>query len=517
MNSLFSALSARTILFGAVAVLAVAFGAYALWPEKVELDTITVAPGEFVQEVSASGKVVPARDVELGFTQSGRIASVSVDVGDRVSAGATLARLDSGELSAALSQRRAALDTQKARLEAIKQGTRPEEIAVAESQVDSSLIALSQTKAALLDEVRDAYTVADSAVRNNVFPFVTNPRGNSPQLNFTVTDSQAAVDFVSDVVVIENMLVEWQGDVAGATESMLPALTAQAQTNLAMVATFLSDASAVLSRAQTNQSVSASMIAGYSADVSAARTTVGTEISALTSATTAERNAAAALESAERNLSLKAAGAVAADIAAQEAQIKAAEAEVESVLSQINKTVITAPFSGTVVAVEARAGAIASPNQPLITMIGGGAFQIDSYIPEINIAAVKPGDIARVTLDAYGDSEEFRARVVSIDPAETVRDGVATYRAILQFSEDDSRIRSGMTANIVITTERREGVISIPQGLVIEREGVKYVQVVEGDAIVERQVTTGSISSLGLVEIVTGLSSGDRVLLTSGT
>jgi HlyD family secretion protein len=516
MISFFSALSGKTIFFGAIVMLAIGIGVYVLWPEEAAIETITVAPGEFVQEVSASGKVVPARDVELGFTQSGRIVSVSVDVGDRVSAGATLARLDSGELAAALSQRRAALDTQKARLEAILQGTRPEEIAVAESQVDSSLIALSQTRAALLDEVRDAYTVADSAVRNNVFPFVTNPRSNNPQLNFTVTDSQAAVDFLASIVRVENMLVEWQGDLINATESTLSDLTTETQTNLADVATFLSDASAILNRAQTNQSVSATMIAGYSADVSAARTTMSTEISALTSATTAERNAAAALASAERNLSLKEAGAVAADIAAQEAQIKAAEADVESVLSQISKTVITAPFSGTVTAVEARTGAIASPNQPLITMIGSGAFQIDSYIPEINIAAVKPGDIARVTLDAYGESEVFQASVVSIDPAETVRDGVATYRAILQFTTADDRIRSGMTANIVITTERREGVISVPQGLVVERDGARYVKVLEGETVVERQVTTGSISSLGLVEILTGLSAGDRVLRTTG-
>lgn len=510
-------MSAKRVAIGA-GVLVVILGAiYMLWPEQEEFQTISVAPAAFVQEVSASGKVVPAKDVELGFTQSGRITSVNVRVGDRVSAGAVIARLESGELSAALHQRQAALESQKARLEAIRQGTRPEEIAVAEAAVDSSVIALSQSRAALLDEVRDTYTVSDSAVRNSVYQFVTNPRSISPQLNFTVTDSQAAVDFLSDVVMIEGVLVDWQASLETAAESDLPRVVAESQANLAAVSNFLSDSSALLNRAQTNQSVSSAMIAGYSADVSASRTTLSAQISALTSATTAERNAAAALESAQRSLALKQAGAVAADIAAQEAQVRSAEAEVENVLSQINKTVITAPFSGTVTAVSAKAGAIASPNIPLITMIGSGAFQIDSFIPEINIASVKPGDTARVTLDAYGEDEVFEARVVSIDPADTIRDGVPTYRAVLQFNTADARIRSGMTANIIITTEHRDGVISIPLGLVIERDGAEYVQVVEGEAVVERAVTTGSVSSLGLVEILSGLSLGDKVLLSIGS
>jgi len=70
-----------------------------------------------------------------------------------------------------------------------------------------------------------------------------------------------------------------------------------------------------------------------------------------------------------------------------------------------------------------------------------------------------------------------------------------------------------MTANILIITDEKTNVIAVPQGIVIERDGQKFVSVKEGDTIVDRAVQTGSVSSLGTIEIVSGLTDGDVVLL----
>ena len=133
---------------------------------------------------------------------------------------------------------------------------------------------------------------------------------------------------------------------------------------------------------------------------------------------------------------------------------------------------------------------------------------------EVNFSLLKAGDEAIVTLDAYGPGVTFLARVVSIDPAETVRDGVSTYRTIIQFMEQDPRIRTGMTANVRITTEKRDNVLAVPQGVVVERDGRKYVRVREGEQTIEREITTGSVSSLGSVEVLSGLSEGDVIILS---
>src|SRR3989338_2538912 len=135
----------------------------------------------FIQQVSVSGKVVAAKEVDLGFSQSGRITLVYVSVGNYVSQGTTLAVVENGDQRAALLQREAALENQQAKLAALKAGTRPEEMAVAQSSV-------TRDTQALIDELEDAYRAADGAVHNTLDQFISNPR-TSPSLTFSISDS----------------------------------------------------------------------------------------------------------------------------------------------------------------------------------------------------------------------------------------------------------------------------------------------------------------------------------------
>lgn len=85
--------------------------------------------------------------------------------------------------------------------------------------------------------------------------------------------------------------------------------------------------------------------------------------------------------------------------------------------------------------------------------------------------------IWRATLDAYGRDEEFAATVSEIDPAETVREGVATYKVILNFDAPDDRIRVGMSANVDIETAKRAGVFAVPARAVISKNGNKILRI----------------------------------------
>ncbi len=490
------------------AIFAVGGIVYVRSNRTVEPDWFTVNPSAFIQQVSASGNVVAAKDVDLAFTQSGRIASVNARVGSHVGAGTVLARLDSGDLEAVVMQRQAALDAQQAKLQAIKLGTRPEEISLAEADVSNNRIALEQAQRAVLDAVRDAYAKSDDALRNQVYQFVQNPRSQTPTLNFTASDAQLVSTFLTDIASVEFKLQTWQDRIAAYDVQDTAAASAEAQTNLAFVSRVLAEASAVL-----NKAVSATSLSSYVTAVSAARTSVNGAVTTITSAVTAEKKASAALESSVKTLALKRAGAVQSDIDAQAAQVQAAAAEVANARAQLGKQLIVAPFSGTITSVDAKSGVIASPNVPLISMIGDGTYQIESYVPEVNISLVKVGDEASVTLDAYGSAAVFPAHVISIDPAETVRDGVSTYRSLLQFDARDNRVRVGMTANIMITSDKREGVLSVPRNVVSEKDGTSYVTVKTATGTEERAVKTGAVSSLGRIEILSGLTAGDQVAL----
>jgi HlyD family secretion protein len=515
MNSAIAFLKTKA---GIALVLAIVLGGgyyFTVGNNAPKEQTLVVHPADFTQQVSVSGKVIPAQEVDLGFTQSGRVARVYVKVGDTVAAGRVLAEIDSGDIRANLLQKQAALDMQKAKLASLQQGTRPEEIAVAEGTVASAESALVQSNEALANSIKDAYIKSDDAVRNDVYQFVSNPRSD-PQISFTSTDSQSLIDTRAKVLATETELVAWNAEIQNLSASSdLSLAVSRAFAHLAVVNALLTSASKSLNSAFSG-TVSQTTIDGYSADVATARASISTVSAAITTAVTAQKSAAASLDAARKNLALKKAGTVQADIDAQAAQVSSAEAEVASVRSQLDKTVIIAPFTGVITTMDAKAGMIVSPNTPEISMISASTFQIESYVPEVNIALVKVRDRAKVTLDAYGDEVTFDASVVSIDPAGTIRDGVPTYRALLQFSGSDARIRSGMTANITIITAQKTGVISVPQGLVVSKGGKKYVSVKEGETTTEREVTTGAVSSLGDIEILTGLSDGDVLLVSSG-
>ena len=235
---------------------------------------------------------------------------------------------------------------------------------------------------------------------------------------------------------------------------------------------------------------------------------------ALSNETQTIANAEATLNQAKSSLIQKQASARPEDIASAYGQLLIAE-------GAYNDKFIFAPFDGIITKMDAKVGEITSPNISLITMMGVGTFQIESYVPEVNISLIKLDDEAKTTLDAYGDATIFLAKVVSIDPAETIRDGVSTYKIKLQFENKDDRIKSGMTANVSITTFDKPNVIVVPGGVVFDKApssssgqaGKKFVQVKTNKKVSDREVVLGNVSSLGQVEIVSGLVSGDVVIL----
>lgn len=472
--------------------------------------TLIVTRGDFVKQVFVSGNVRATNNVDLGFAQGGRISGVYARVGDVVTQGKLLAEIENGDLRAVVLQKQATLENEKAILLSLEQGTRPEELAVTQSEVAKNEASLFQSNQELVNTIRDAHDSADDAVRNQIDQFISNPRSATPQLNFTVSDSNLKSRIESKRVAIESALVVWQDEVFALTnESDLDKAQTQARTNLSAVTSLLADVNSALNQGVGTQST----LDGWIANISAARTAVNSAVSALTTAVTSQKNSKAELDISKKNLALDIAGSTQVDIDAQRAKVRAAEADVVNARAQLAKTLIIAPFNGVVTRMESKVGAVASSNSTQVSLISDGGFEIESFIPEVDIAEVKVSDSAEVTLDAYGESVVFNAQVLSIEPAETVRDGVSTYKTILMFVNQDARIRSGMTANVIITTEEKTGVVSIPQKIVTSRDGKKFVVVREGSKDIEREVETGKVSSLGSIEIISGLNEGDVVVL----
>ena len=478
-------------------------------------EILIVRPRDFVQQVSVSGKVVAAHHVDLAFSQGGRVSAVYREVGDRVVSGTVLASVENGDFRADVLQKEALRDGAMADLASLRQGTRPEELAVVRSGVDSAYTALYQATQSLLDAGETAYTQSDDAVRRRVDQFISNPRSADPRLNFRADETlRSGVE--AGRVQMESLLVSWRAmlDVPSVSLDVSASSGADvASKNLTRVRGFLDMVAFAVNGLRPSSGTSQATIDGYAADITTARTNINTSIAALTSAVTAGRSAGDALATAESNLTLKEAGPREEDITAKEAHVKATEADLENARAKLEKSIVRAPFTGVVTRMDAKVGGIASANSSAISLVSTDTLEIESYVPEINIRFIKVGDSSDVTLDAYGLSVAFHARVTSIDPAETVRDGVSTYRVRLQFAGEDTRVKPGMTANVLITTEKKSHVIAVPQGIVVVHDDASFVSVKKGATVVEQKVETGAVSSLGEIEILSGLREGDTVLL----
>lgn len=464
--------------------------------------------------VSVSGTVKAAQDVDLGFAQSGRVAGVYAQVGDTVAAGAVLAEMENGDVRALVAQKRAALKAAQAKLDSLQAGTRPEELAVTRTTIESDQATLAQAKQSLVDAIQAAYTTADDAVHNKVDQFLDGATGASPSLSFSVSDTARANQFLADRAVAQTLLQRWHTDVDFIVPPVnLDAVADSSQAHLASIAALLAEANGALNAAIPDAATSQQTLDTYTASVAGGRSAVNAAASTLTGARTALASAQAALDRDQKTLALQLAGSTAQDIEAQLAAVAAAQADVESAQAQLRKTLVVAPFAGLVTKMDAKVGEAASPSVSEISMIRSGVFQIECYVPEVNIASVTTGDTARVTLDAYGADTGFGAKIVAIDPAQTVHDGVTTYKTTLQFDAADTRIRPGMTANVVINAAGASARFEVPLGALFEKHGVPYVQLVQGGRVEDVAVTTTDGASFGMAAITSGVHDGDVISL----
>jgi len=161
-----------------------------------------------------------------------------------------------------------------------------------------------------------------------------------------------------------------------------------------------------------------------------------------------------------------------------------------------------------------RIGEISAPNTIVASVISDQDFEIESNLTEVDVVKIKVGNPADITFDAYGDAAVFKGEVVSVEPAETVIEGIPTYKVVLNLTGGASeKIKSGLTANISIYTQTKNSVIVIPQRFVSFLAGEKKVLVLEGREVVERAVTTGIKDNEGNIEITTGLAEGEVVVI----
>ena len=464
-----------------------------------------------VQSISVAGKVQAAETVDLAFEKSGRIGQVYAGVGDRVFAGQTIVRLENGDVLADLDQAKAKVKIEQSKLEELLRGDRPEEIKIKETELAKARQDLENEYANIPDEINDAYAEADNALRNLTNQFFQSY--DNSNLTFSTDNSQLEIDTenkrskaISESIVWKN---ELPGMVSDKNHAELEKNLQKSKTHLNIIKDSVDKTAEAIDR---SLGISQATLETYKTNISTARTDVNNSLANLNSQEQTISAQKITVQKIEDELNLKKAGGDPQEIAAQKAQVESAEASARNFEAQLLKTIIRAPLSGIITKQDAKVGQIANPNTTITSMIGESKFEIEASVPEVDVAKLKTGNTALITLDAYGDEPIFEATVTKIDPAETIVDGVSTYKTTLQFKIKDNRVRSGMTANIEIETDRKENVLAIPIRALEIKDGKTTVNLLTDKKDIKIvEIKTGLRGSNNLIEVLSGLSGGNQI------
>ncbi len=161
-----------------------------------------------------------------------------------------------------------------------------------------------------------------------------------------------------------------------------------------------------------------------------------------------------------------------AQLAVAAAQAKNAEAVVrqrESQLAQarvdLDRTIIRAPVDGVVIkrSVDAGQTVAASLQAPELFQIAQNLreMQVETSIDEADVGRVRVGQDASFTVDAF-PGRTFSGKVMQVRKAALVVQNVVTYTVVISAANPDLRLLPGMTANVRVTTDRRDSALKLP-------------------------------------------------------
>lgn len=199
------------------------------------------------------------------------------------------------------------------------------------------------------------------------------------------------------------------------------------------------------------------------------------------------------------------------DLKNSQISLDQAKLNVEQAQLNLDRARIVAPFDGVVTSVSLNVGDNASSGAAAVVMIDPSRLQISVTVSEVDIARVKLGQTAEVTIDAL-TGKNYAAQVTTISPTATVTQGVVNYPVILVLSNADDAIKPGMTANLIMEVERRDDVLLLPTRAVRTQGNQKTVTVLYKGQSIQIPVTTG-LSNDQSIEITSGLQDGDVVVI----
>jgi HlyD family secretion protein len=211
---------------------------------------------------------------------------------------------------------------------------------------------------------------------------------------------------------------------------------------------------------------------------------------------------------------LRARGGPASPLDVALARLKVVAAQLRLASARVSEPLLTvrAPSSGTVTALLTVPGAPVDPSTPIAAVADLARLAVDVDLSEFDVARVKPGLRAVVSVDALG-GESFSGKVRFAALTGTNTGGVVTYPVRVGIAHADG-LRPGMNVSVRIIVAKRLGVLQLPlEAVSRDEEDRATVTVIDAAGETSLRRVTLGLASNDNVEIVKGLRAGERVAL----
>lgn len=507
--------------------------------QKVERTSI-------VQEVSETGTVKMGEEIKLNFKRAGAIEGTYISIGQKVTSGQSLAKLDTRELAIQLTEAQAQQEVAQASLNKLLAGATPEEIQVKETTVANASVSWENAKQNLInvqaETENDLNSVHEDAVNTIEAAYLevensANLAGRIQRDYFSSGDQEsmqvinaknkinlASAQAKNWLDSVNNLIFGEAEDNYKKVDEALTGLKNELKTtsdNLIIIRqncdkpnywnTVSSTDKDAIDSQRTAVNVDLTAVVNSEQAISSTKITNQTSINTVqASVDTAQGN----LKKAEDDLLLLKAGPRSEDVDLYQAQLKQAEAKISLLQRQISDSYLVSPVIGQITKIEKRVGETVQPtiSDYVVAILPDTPFQIEVNIYEEDVVKMAIGNPVEIGLVAFPD-QSFTGKVISIEPAEKVIEEVVYYKTIIDFDEIPQGVRPGMTADITIKTAFRENVLAVPKRAIKKADGRTTIDIFKNGNIEKREIQTGIEGSEGMVEVVSGIEEGEEIVI----
>jgi HlyD family secretion protein len=449
-------------------------------PSAQVIDTTTAEIGSLRLTVSATGAVMPKRQVPLLFASSGVVREVLVSAGDHVKAGDVLAKLDTADLEAALSDAQVQLQIQQIAYDALTSPPREADIAAAQAAVNAAQAALNAAQSSANPNAAQIAALQSDLARNQLWQaqlqrdMAASARGFSPDISGFIP---------GDVDVPQDVIDRINDGLAGLFPSFSTGGVPESALDQAQYGVEIADAGAA---SAANRTADPGGVA----------------------------SANAAVVQAQQQLNRLKNGPSNFDLQAAEISLSLAQLTVDQAQAALDRATLIAPFDGVIAQDSLVVGEFPPSDGAALLLVDDSALYVDLAVDETDVVRLSEGQEAELSLDALPGAE-ITGTVTRVGAAPTIVGQLVTYPVRLALAQTSEPVRIGMSATATIVVDQVDDVLTVPNRFIrIDRATQQaYVTIVGQDGrFVETAVQLGLRNELSS-QVTSGLAEGQQIVL----